>query len=133
MKTVFAIVFILASQTSRAEMFYKFVPSAELRPECATEPEDERGPFGIDYKDRVKEHVFLVMTGVYYDTCVALEKRINYLRKKHKHLLLIGTEGYIDSPSKRVWRWRSLRSVDGSECVSYFDQDCPVGTFKPLF
>lgn len=108
-----------------AEMFYKFVPSNEILVECGASPANERGPFGITYKDKKKTHFLLVMTGVYYDTCIDLEKRVNTLRKKHHHLLLIGTEGHVEDSRNRVWRWRSIRSPNGSECVSYFQNDCP--------
>ncbi len=123
MKLILILVFSIA--IARAERFYKFVPSSKMIAECDASAWDERGPFGIVLVEKNKTHDFLVMTGVYYDTCKDLEKRINVLRRKHNHLLLIGTEGHIHSPTNRVWRWRSVRSPRGDECISYFHHDCP--------
>ena len=125
MKILFFLILSMNFNDAHAERFFKFVSTSNMVAECDASPEDERGPFGIVLKEKNKTHDFLVMTGVYYDTCKDLEKRVNDLRKNHKHLLLIGTEGYIHDPTSRVWRWRSVRSPRGDECISYFYNDCP--------
>lgn len=125
MKLILLLAFLLTSQQVRGERFYKFVSSTNLVAKCYASPENERGPFGIVLREKNKTHDFLVMTGVYYDICKDLEKRVNVLRKHNKHLLLIGTEGYEENSNSRVWRWRSVRTVNGDKCISYFVHDCP--------
>lgn len=105
--------------------FYKFIPSSKIDPTCTVQKEDERGGYGIDVKEGNIDHVFLVFTGVYYETCKDFEKEINRLRKKHSHLLVHGTEGSEEESGSRVWRWRSIRSPRFEECISYFAHDCP--------
>lgn len=105
--------------------FEKKVLSKDLIAKCDAQKGDERGPFGVIYKEGKITQLFLVMTGVYYDTCKNLERTINRLKRQHSKLILIGTE---DSPSKEpneiIWRWRAIRSISGKECVSYFGNDC---------
>lgn len=105
--------------------FEKLVLSKDLIAECDAQKGDERGPFGITYKEGKTTHLFLVLTGVYYETCKDLEKKINHLKRKHSKLILLGSE---DSPStdpnEILWRWRSVRAANGKECVSYFLNDC---------
>ena len=121
---IFLTLIFLIALPANAERFYKFVKSSKLTVECDASPRDERGPFGMSLTEKGKTHHFLVMTGVYYDTCMDLEIRINKLRKKYSHLLLLGTEGHVESPTSRVWRWRSVRTPRGEECISYFYHDC---------
>ena len=105
--------------------FEKIDLSKNLLGECDAQKGDERGPFGVTYKEGKTTNLFLVLTGVYYDTCKELERKINRLKRKHSKLILLGTE---DSPSTEaneiIWRWRSVRSISGKECISYFRNDC---------
>lgn len=105
--------------------FEKVVLSKNLIAECDAHKEDERGPFGIEYKDGKITHTFLVMTGVYYDTCKDLERKVNKLKRQNSKIILVGTE---ESPSKEpneiIWRWRAIRSLSGKVCISYFANDC---------
>lgn len=107
--------------------FEKIVLSKNLIAECDAQKGDERGPFGLTYKEGKITNLFLVLTGVYYDTCKGLERKINQLKRKHSKLIVLGTE---DSPSTEpneiIWRWRSLRSISGKECISYFSNDCKL-------
>jgi hypothetical protein len=64
------------------------------------------------------------MTGVYYDTCMDLEKRIKKLQSAHPQLILRGSGKTIYQPNNHVWRWRSIRPITGKGCVSYFEEDC---------
>lgn len=113
------------SYLSDSPRFEKIVLSKDLIAECDAQEGDERGPFGITYKEGKITNLFLVLTGVYYDTCKGLEKKINLLKRKYEKLILLGTE---DSPSTEpneiIWRWRSIRSISGKECISYFERDC---------
>ncbi len=127
-----AMLFLVSSEMYGAPMysdeiprFEKVVLSKNLIAECDAQKGDERGPFGIEYKDGKITHTFLVMTGVYYDTCMGLERKVNKLKRQNSKIILIGTE---ESPSKEpneiIWRWRAVRSLSGKVCISYFANDC---------
>jgi hypothetical protein len=105
--------------------FERIVLSKNLVAECDAQKGDERGPFGITYKDGKITHTFLVMTGVYYDTCKSLEKKINRLKAKQPKLILIGTKDHPqEGKSEIIWRWGAVRSLSGKICISYFNHDC---------
>ena len=105
--------------------FEKVVLSKHITAECDAQKGDERGPFGVTYKVGKITNLFLVLTGVYYDTCKSLERKITLLKRNHSKLILLGTEDNpSDEPNKIIWRWRSIRSISGKECVSYFSNDC---------
>ena len=120
------IIFLMMGYSAAAfsVSFYNFVPSSHIDATCRVQKEDERGGYGIDVNNKNNEHTFLVFTGVYYETCKDFEKEINRLRKKHSHLLIHGTEGSFEESGRRLWRWRSVRSPRGDECISYFAHDC---------
>jgi len=105
--------------------FEKIVLSKNVLAECDAEKSDERGPFGVTYKDGTITHTFIVMTGVYYDTCKSLEKKINSLKRKESKIIIIGTEKNPQKDSQEIiWRWRAVKSLSGKECISYFENDC---------
>jgi hypothetical protein len=105
--------------------FERVVLSKNLIAECDALKGDERGPFGITYKDGKITHTFLVMTGVYYDTCKSLEKKVNRLKRKQSKIILIGTKDYPqEEKGEVIWRWRAVRSLSGKVCISYFGNDC---------
>ena len=105
--------------------FEKEILSKNLTVECEIEEGDERGFFGITLKEEKIVHSFIVMTGVYYDTCKTLEKNIRKLKAKNSKLILVGTESQTSNKSSEViWRWRSLRSINDKDCLSYFANDC---------
>lgn len=105
------------------------VDSKDFIAECDAKKGDERAPFGLVYKDNKnnKKIEYLVMTGVYYDTCKDLEKEINWLRRKFKNLYIYGTEGRIDPDNSKnglIFRFRAVFSPDKKYCYSYFLNDC---------
>jgi hypothetical protein len=105
--------------------FEKIVLSKNLIAECDAQKGDERGPFGVTYKEGKITNLFLILTGVYYDTCKGLEWKINRLKRKYTKLILLGTEDKPSTePTEIIWRWRSVRSISGKECISYFANDC---------
>lgn len=105
--------------------FDKIILSKDLKVECAAKKGFERGAFGLDYNEAKIKHVFLVLTGVYYDTCWELYRKIVKLKKHNPKIRLIGTEGQnVDSPNEKVWRFRSVSAPNGEPCISYFESDC---------
>ncbi len=125
MNYLFLFSFLINFNFAHAESFNRFVSSSLIKADCEVEKKDERGAYGIEVQDNKTTHHLLVMTGVYYDTCMHIAKEINRLKRKYSHLLVKGTEGHIESPVSRVWRWGSVRSPRGDECISYFQHDCP--------
>jgi hypothetical protein len=125
MKRILMISFItLNISTSFAEEFIRQVESGLITAECDAKKGDERGPFGITYREGNTKHDFLVMTGVYYETCKDLESRINLLKRRNSHLVLRGSGKGLFAPNNYVWRWHSIRSISKKVCVSYFSNDC---------
>lgn len=132
-KIIFIICFISYLPTTMALVekdlpytFKKLVSAKVISAGCDAQKGDERGPFGITYREGKVTHTFLVLTGVYYDRCKTLEKEINQLSKKYTKLIITGTEPQIhDDPNEIIWRWRSLTTKDKKVCISYFDNDCP--------
>lgn len=134
MKKIFNILIIFfASSTIYATpahnnepfQFERIVLSKNVVAECDAQKGDERGPFGITYKDGRITHTFLVMTGVYYDTCKSLEKKINRLKAKQTKIILSGTNDHPkDEKNEIIWRWGSVKSLSGNVCISYFNHDC---------
>lgn len=105
--------------------FERIILSKNIIAECDARKGDERGPFGITYKDGQITHTFLIMTGVYYDTCKKLEKEINRLKRKESKILLTGTVAHSQAEKNEViWRWESIKSLSGKICISYFTNDC---------
>lgn len=125
MNYLFLLGFLVISNFATAKSFNKFVSSSLVKAECQVEKKDERGGFGIEVQEKETIHHLIVMTGVYNDTCMHIAQEINRLRRKYTHLLVKGTGGYIENPSSRVWRFGSVRSPSGNECISYFQHDCP--------
>lgn len=112
-------------QKNETFQFEKVVLSKNIVAECDAQKGDERGPFGITYKDGKVTHTFLVMTGVYYDTCKNLEKKINILKNKEVKIILTGTKDHPQNEkSEVVWRWGAVKSLSGKACISYFNHDC---------
>ena len=134
MKKLFHILisFLISSKVNAAPMYSDEFPrfdrevlSKNLTAKCDAQKGDERGPFGIEYKDGKTTHTFLVMTGVYYDTCKGLERKINKLKRQNSKVILIGTEANpAKEPNEIIWRWRAVRSLSGNVCISYFANDC---------
>lgn len=105
--------------------FDKIISSKELKVECAAKKGFERGAFGVDYSEKNLKNVFIVLTGVYFDTCWELYRKIIKLKKTNNKIRLIGTEGRVlDAPNEMVWRFRSVSSPNGATCISYFENDC---------
>lgn len=125
MNYLFLFGFLLTFNFAYAKSFNKFVSSSSIKSECNVEKKDERGGFGIEVQEKETTHHLIVMTGVYYDTCMHIAKEINHLKRKYSHLLVQGTGERIESPTSRVWRFGSVRSPSGNECISYFQHDCP--------
>ena len=109
---------------SLAEEFDRKVPSLHIKAECDAATDDERGPFGIVYQEGELTHDFLVMTGVHFDTCKELERKITALKKKYRYLILQGSGKTLYTTNNYYWRWRSIRTVDRKKCLSYFVHDC---------
>lgn len=122
---LFTVIFILVYTSAIfAQEFNQTVLSGHINAECDAQKGDERGPFGIVYKQNDITHDFLVMTGVYYDTCKELERKINFLKKQNSYLVIKGTGKNLYALNNYVWRWLSVETTDGKQCVSYFVSDC---------
>ena len=105
--------------------FERVVLSQNVVAECDAQKGNERGPFGITYIDGKTIHTFLVMTGVYYDTCKSLEKKINRLKAKQQKIILTGTNDHPqEEKGEIVWRWGAVKSLSDKTCISYFNHDC---------
>lgn len=102
------------------------IESNRIMVECDASVGDERGPFGINFQDGKIRYDLLVMTGVYFDTCKDLERKVKKMKRKHNKIVLIATEKFVpdNDPNNYIWRWRSARTIDGKECISYFENDC---------
>ncbi|GEM_PF-5013165 len=118
------IIFFIFPYIAKPKDFNRKVPSHQITAECDAQEGDERGPFGIIYKEGKTTHDFLVMTGVYYETCKDLEKRIHLLKKRNSYLVLQGSESAPMKSNNYIWRWKSIQTISGKECISYFVSDC---------
>lgn len=118
-------VYAASAHINNKFQFERIVLSKNVIAECDAQKGDERGLFGITYKDGKVTHTFLIMTGVYYDTCKSLEKRINALKAKESKIIVIGTNDHPDEEkSEIIWRWAAVKSLSGKICISYFNHDC---------
>lgn len=119
------IIYVGSAHTNEMFRFERVILSKNVIAECDAQKGDERGPFGITYKDGKTTHTFLVMTGVYYDTCKRLEKKINRLKAQHTKIILVGTKDHPqEEKDEIIWRWASAKSISGKVCISYFNHDC---------
>lgn len=116
---------VCANSNDSSTRFERIVLSKNVIANCGAENGDERGVFSIDYKDGPMTHQFLVMTGVYYDTCKGLEKKINRLKRKESKIILTGTIAHVQGEKNEViWRWEAVKSLSNNVCISYFANDC---------
>ncbi len=99
-------------ESDSKHQFEKIVLSKNVKAECDAQQGDERGPFGIIYSEGALTHTFLVITGVYYDTCKSLEMKINNLKRKEAKIILLGTTSNLQKEkNEKTWRWAAVKSL----------------------
>jgi hypothetical protein len=104
--------------------FEEVVSTKGLKVTCWWDWENEGGLFWLTYHLGPETHEFSVYSAIDRESCKAWERDLNKFKQKHTKLILFATEKSNFKKHKVSWRWRSLRTLDGKECESYFIQDC---------
>ncbi len=106
--------------------FNKIVATKLLEARCIISKGNEVGIFAILYREGAVLHDFLVLTGVYYESCKNFERDVTHLIKSNSVLKLIGSQNYPPHRDAKnpVWRWHSIRTISRKKCLSYFPDDC---------
>jgi hypothetical protein len=112
---------ILNAQDNGAP-FEKWINSKAIKVACTGEINDHF-IFSINLKDLNQAHEFLVMTGLYPETCVLMRNKVKKILKTNKLVLVSGFAGTFDDSGKvLVHQWKLVRGKNS--CFSYWTNDC---------